>query len=106
MRKHEEMRKHAEACQEEKDIVQRTWQTLFEEVQDECIRIQAKCAALEQENKKLLGIIATLRIPPKRKPLPPKKVNAIIIALRVGMHRLRGREVVRRVSANRAFSGT
>jgi hypothetical protein len=75
MRKYEEAMKKSSSLQQEMATMEVDWHIKWEALQDDLARSQERCAVLEQHNEKLLSVIASLKKPPKRKPLPPKKVS-------------------------------
>lgn len=82
------MQKHDEACQQvkrvkaEKIAMESEWKVKWEKSQMELNQTKDKCNRLAQDNERLLSVIATLKKPVKRKPLPPTKVVSLLSELK------------------------
>jgi chromosome segregation ATPase len=74
MRQYEAERKIAEECSQK----QREWESRCAFLQSQYNDLQHKFETLEKEVDRLLAVIASMRKPPKRKPLPPKRVFTTI----------------------------
>lgn len=72
MRQYDLTRQLAQAESQKK----REWESRCAFLQSEYDTLQHKFDTLEKEVDKLLAVIASMKKPPKRKPLPPKKVFA------------------------------
>jgi uncharacterized protein YpuA (DUF1002 family) len=78
------MRKYDEACQQvkqiekDKETTEKEWRRKWESSQAELKLLSDKCDRLGKENDRLLSVIASLKKPVKRKPLPPKKVALML----------------------------
>jgi hypothetical protein len=75
------MRKYLEAClqveaiEKAKEVQERDWNCKWKKAEEELKGIKEKYDRLAKDNEKLLSVIASLKKPVKRKPLPPKKVH-------------------------------
>jgi hypothetical protein len=75
MRKYEEATKQASSARQEMAAMEVDWRIKWDALQDDFARSHERCVVLQQDNEKLLSVIASLKKAPKRKPLPPKKVS-------------------------------
>jgi predicted RNase H-like nuclease (RuvC/YqgF family) len=87
MRQYDAANKHAE----QQNRMQREWKSRCDHLQSEYDALKCKYEALEKEVDKLLVVIASLKKPPKRKPIP-KMVHIChhwqVFDWIVGMYRL------------------
>ena len=103
------MRKHDEACEQikriehDREVKEYEWKSKWEKSQMDLNQMREKCNRLEQDNEKLLSVIASLRKPVKRKPLPPKKVHLVTELIKTGMRSVRGGAVTRAIPPNGTF---
>jgi predicted nuclease with TOPRIM domain len=94
IRKYDESTRQAATLKTQLGVVDKEWDSKLQAMQDEFERLQKRNEVLEKENERLLGVIASLKKIPKRKPLPPKKVWSSDTRIDLGMCYLCGGEIV------------
>ena len=94
MRKYDEACERVKSIESDKETSEVEWRSRWEKSQAELARLLQKCDQLAKDNERLLSVIASLKKPVKRKPLPPKKVFPDWSRFDLGMWGMYRRKIV------------